>query len=82
MHKDRARALAIRAAREKATALAREIGQTIGKAHSISEESEGRNMSANTTTLAGGRFSDDESSTIAPGTIRVTAQVSVSFILQ
>jgi hypothetical protein len=82
MHKDQARSLAIRAAREKATALAREIGQTIGKAHSISEEGEGRSMSANTTTLVGGRFSDDENSTIAPGTIRVTAQVSVSFILQ
>lgn len=82
-HKDRARSLAIRAAREKATALARDIGQTIGKAHSISEEGEGRStMSNNITTISGGRFSDDENSTIAPGTIRVTAQVSVSFILQ
>ncbi|HLL13684.1 MAG TPA: SIMPL domain-containing protein [Pyrinomonadaceae bacterium] len=81
-HKDEARSLAIRAAREKATALARDIGQTIGKAHSISEEGEGRSaLSNNISTSVGGRFSDDENSTIAPGTIRVTAQVSVSFIL-
>jgi len=81
-YKDQARMLAIRAAREKAVALASEIGQTIGKAHSISEEDERRSSSANTFTLVSGNFSADESSTIAPGTIRVTAQVSVSFILQ
>src|SRR6185437_13009205 len=33
-HRDQARALAIRAAQEKANLLAREIGQTIGPAHS------------------------------------------------
>lgn len=83
-HKDQARTLAIRAAHEKATALAREIGQTIGKAHSISEEGEGRSAASNNFSIGagGGRFSDDENSTIAPGTIRVTAQVSVSFLLQ
>jgi uncharacterized protein len=81
-HKDQARALAIRAAREKATALAREIGQTIGKAHSISEQGEERSGLSNNTFTVSGRFRDDENSTIAPGTIRVTAQVSVSFILQ
>jgi len=81
--KDQARTLAIRAAREKAAALAREIGQTIGKAHSVSEEGEGRSSAmSNSTSMVSGRFSEDESSTIAPGTIRVTAQVSVSFILQ
>ena len=41
-HKDAARAMAIRAAREKAEALTREIGQTIGKAVSIEEESAAR----------------------------------------
>lgn len=83
-HKDQARALAIRAAQEKATALAREIGQNIGKAHSISEEGEGRgsSMSNNFSTTVSGSFSSDENSTIAPGMIRVSAQVSVSFILQ
>lgn len=38
-HRDRARALAIQAAREKAQALSGEIGQSIGKAMSISEQS-------------------------------------------
>jgi uncharacterized protein YggE len=81
-HKDEARALAIRAAKEKAAALAREIGQSIGKAHSISEEGErGSVNSANYSTRIGGSFSEDEGSTIAPGTIKVTARVVVSFVL-
>ena len=37
-HRDRARALAMQAAREKAQALSSEIGQTIGKALSIAEQ--------------------------------------------
>jgi uncharacterized protein YggE len=82
-YKDQARILAIRAAQEKATALAREIGQSIGKAHSISEGGEGRGAAMNNySTVVSGNFSSDENSTIAPGMIRVTAQVSVSFILQ
>ncbi|MDF2986257.1 MAG: hypothetical protein K0R50_1767 [Eubacterium sp.] len=36
-HKDEARALAIRAAKEKAAALAKELGQTVGKASMIQE---------------------------------------------
>ncbi len=36
--RDQARALAIKAAQEKASAFARELGQTIGKAYSITEE--------------------------------------------
>jgi uncharacterized protein YggE len=82
-YKDQARALAIRAAREKAQALAAEIGQTIGKAHTISEE--GRNASSNSfsnaTGTIGGSFSDDEESSFAPGMISVTASVSVRFRL-
>ena len=81
-HKDQARALAIRAAREKALALTREIGQTIGKAHTIREEGDGRAAaSSNYSTVVGGSFSADEGSAIAPGMIRVSAQVTVSFIL-
>lgn len=82
-YKDQARTLAIRAAQEKAAALAREIGQTIGKAHSISENGgERSSLSNNISTTIGGDFSSDENSTIAPGMIRVSARVSVSFILQ
>lgn len=85
-HKDEARALAIRAAKEKATALASEIGQTIGKAHTISEEGErgygaSNAMSQNVSTRMGASFSEDAAATIAPGMIKVTARVTVSFIL-
>jgi len=82
-YKDQARALAIKAAREKAVALAAEIGQTVGKAYSIQEEGYSRpGASANNyTTVMSGSFSGDEASAFAPGTISVTAQVMVSFIL-
>ena len=80
--KDEARALAIRAAKEKATALTREIGQSIGKAYSIREEGYRTSSASNNySTVVGGSFSDDENRTIAPGMITVTAQVTVSFIL-
>lgn len=82
-HKDEARALAIRAAKEKAEALTKEIGQSIGRAYSIQEGAFRDNTSPNNfTTRISGNFSADENSTIAPGLISVTAQVTVSFILQ
>jgi uncharacterized protein YggE len=82
-YRDQARAQAIRAAREKAAALAGEIGQTIGKAYSIEEEGYSRpgSYAQNNTTVISGSFSGEESSAFAPGTISVTAQVTVSFIL-
>jgi uncharacterized protein len=84
-HKDEARALAIRAAREKAVALTREIGQTIGKAHRISEVPDTSympaNTYANTVSIAEGGSSEEES-TIAPGMITVKARVLVSFRLE
>jgi hypothetical protein len=81
-HKDQARALAIKAAREKALAMAQEIGQTIGKAYSIQEEGAVNNYFArNATTVISGSYSDSESS-IAPGQISVTARVVVSFELK
>lgn len=86
-HKDQARAMAIKAAQEKASLLAREIGQTIGPAYSITEGVVGRysssNVSQNTTSVISGDLSASESdSAIAPGLISVTAQVTVSFRLQ
>lgn len=83
-HKDEARALAIRAAKEKATALAREIGQGVGKAHSIREEGEGgSNAMRNNNFRIDGSSSGggDEDATFAPGMIKITARVVVSFIL-
>lgn len=84
-YKDQARAMAIKAAQEKATALTREIGQTIGKAYSITEEGlTDRSYSQNISNSAGsvrGSYSDEES-TIALGQISITARVVVSFELK
>ena len=84
-HRDEARRMAIRAAKEKATLLAGEIGQSIGPAYSITEYTPdyGRASATyqNATTTAGGESSDSESA-IAPGSISITAQVTVRFRLQ
>lgn len=86
-HRDQARMMAIKAAQEKATMLARVIGQSIGPAYSITETpvaSYGRaSANQNVISTISGDPSDGESeSAIAPGSISVTAQVTVSFRLQ
>lgn len=84
-HKDEARANAIAAAKEKATALAGRIGQSIGKAVSIKEEnvdgyrSPGANFSSNSFSVSDSDDDDEDVSTV--GTISVKAQVEVEFIL-
>jgi uncharacterized protein YggE len=84
-HRDQARALAIKAAQEKATALTAELGQKIGKAHSIEEESAGSNFRASNMTQNAIAFDGSESSasegTLALGQIKVNARVTVRFIL-
>lgn len=81
-YRDQARAAAIRAAREKAVALTAEVGQTIGKAYKIEEEGPSRNSAlSNSVGYVPGNYSSDESSAFAPGTITVSANVTVSFIL-
>jgi uncharacterized protein len=83
-YKDQARALAIKAAQEKAIALTKEIGQSIGKAYSISEMSypnSGMSNYINTSRSVSESFSDDES-TIALGQISIEARVMVSFELK
>jgi len=82
-HRDQARVMAIKAAQEKAKLLAREVGQSIGPAYSISEYAGdvGRsNFAQNSTTVISGDLSDNDSAT-APGSISVTAQVTVRFRL-
>jgi uncharacterized protein YggE len=82
-HRDEARRMAIRAAQEKAKLLAGEIGQSIGPAYSITEESVSDYSRSNITqnaSLTSGSSSDSDSAT-APGTISVTAQVTVRFRL-
>jgi uncharacterized protein YggE len=82
-HKDQARAMAIKAAQEKANLLAREIGQTVGPAYSITEAGvvPYSNVSQNRSDTYAGSSSESESA-IAPGSISITAQVTVSFRLQ
>lgn len=95
-HKDEARAMAIKAAREKAMALTREIGQSIGKAVRISEGvfsaqpfgaglSVNSNATSNNFSTSGESYSAslsaNENATFSPGTISVKAEVTVSFLL-
>lgn len=84
-YRDQARGQAIRAAREKAVALTREIGQSIGKAVTITEDSvpsspyrgASQNVSQNVSGSQGSQ--DGLDGTFAPGKIPVGAQVTVSF---
>ncbi len=83
--RDQARAMAIKAAQEKAIALTKEIGQSIGKAYSITEDGPTPYYSQNSTSNFIGRSGDSSSSdesTIALGQISVTARVTVSFELK
>ena len=82
-HRDEARRMAIRAAQEKARLLAGEIGQSIGPAYSITETSGNdysrSNAVQNVAGIAGDSAAGDTA--IAPGSISVTAQVTVRFRL-
>ncbi len=90
-HRDAARSLAIRAAQEKAVALAGELGQEVGQPQDISEEPSqwwswyntwwgGRAgaMTQNVSLEGGGTPAGTEGA-LAPGQISVTAKVTVSF---
>jgi uncharacterized protein len=94
-HRDHARGLAMRAAREKAEALARELGVTCGKPLNISANEwggswnssgsnwGGRNYSGqsqNTVQNMGGP-SDSAGETLSIGQISVSASVSISFLI-
>ena len=81
-HRDEVRRMAIRAAQEKANLLAREIGQSIGPAYSITESGDytSRGAMQNVSGFIGGAEQESDSS-IAPGTISITANVTVRFRL-
>lgn len=93
-YRDEARSLAIKAAKEKADALAGELGQKVGKPHMIREDQVGwwswynswwgnrwgGGMSQNVVQNYGGQAQED--STIALGQINVNARVTVSFELE
>ncbi len=83
--KDQARAMAMKAAHEKARAMAQEIGQTIGKAFTIVEEgADPRRYAANNLSsfYIPSVASSDDSSAIALGQISIEARVTVSFELK
>lgn len=83
-NKDKARDMAMKAAREKAVAMAGSVGQTIGKAIRITE---GNTASQSYSLSVGSNISGTVGSfsqgvaTFAPGAIKVEAQVTVSFLL-
>jgi uncharacterized protein YggE len=95
-HRDRARSMAIRAAREKAEALAEQLEQQIGRPYDIREMHSGwwpgygahwwgsrwgGAMSQNVMQSYGGA-APSEGTTLAPGQITITAAVTVSFELR
>lgn len=83
--RDQARLLAVKAAHEKARAIANEIGQSIGKAFTITEVEQrpyaGYSSNVVDGFISGGSFSD-EPSPIALGQISITARVLVAFELK
>ncbi|MEA2206848.1 MAG: uncharacterized protein QOE77_3624 [Blastocatellia bacterium] len=84
--RDRARAMAITAAREKAIALTATIGQKIGKAYSIEEyvvtprPYPMQNVYSNAMAVDGGEAESSEG-TLALGRIKISARVTVRFEL-
>jgi uncharacterized protein YggE len=89
-HRDHARAMALKAAREKAVAMAGELGMKVGKASSVSESGGGGYywshrsnhgaMAQNVMQSTGPGGEDTEG--FAPGQITISASVSVSFDLE
>ena len=80
-HRDEARRMAMRAAKEKADLLAREIGQSIGPAYSITETTRDYAPRAMQNVSSDAGEAAESESALAPGTLSVTAQVSVRFRL-
>jgi hypothetical protein len=92
-YRDEARSKAIRAAKEKAVALAAELGAKVGKPYTITEGvgySRGNwsNSYSNTSIdppvigMGGDQNGDGSTSTFAPGTISITADVTAAFVLE
>jgi len=90
-HRDAARSMAIKAAKEKATAMAGDLGLKLGKARGVSESgwygygwagnrgAMAQNFSQN---IGGGASDPGSSEGFAPGLISVRATVQVSFDLE
>ncbi len=83
-YRDQARAEAIRAAKEKAVALAGELGVKVGRPYTITENSYdvGQFNAMNSQRSVAAPGNDGGESAFAPGTISVNAHVSVSFLIE
>lgn len=83
--REEARAKALHAAKEKATAMAAELGQTIGKPWEIIEAESGWHGSGETANSVG-RYAapqvSDSGSSVAPGEVTIRVSVNVSFLLE
>ena len=85
-HKDKAREMAMKAAKEKASAMAAAVNQTIGRAIRVTEGTVGAPMAANnyasnSNAIGTGGVFTESLVTFAPGAIKIGAQVTVSFLL-
>lgn len=88
-YKDQARDMALKAAKEKATAMAGAIGQTIGKAIRITEGTvsnselnySNANVLANARSVPAVETTSTSIGSFSPGTITVSASATVIFIL-
>ena len=84
-YKDEARSKALRAAREKAAAMAAELGQTIGKPLQVNEGPDFNSMCGGANVFAGYGMMlpprEDESA-IASGQVHIRASVGVTFQLE
>lgn len=84
-NRDKARDMAMKAAKEKATALAASVGQTIGKAIKITEgatDTQSYSSNSNRANIVGvGSEFSESVATFAPGAIKVEAVVTVTFVL-
>lgn len=85
-HRDAARDMAVRAAREKADAMAAALGQRAGKAISITENADApvyntSNASMNSFGFAAGDAGGGDSGRFAPGQVKIKASVTIVFAL-
>ncbi len=85
-YRDQARVMAVKAAKEKALALAGELGSKVGKPHSITEQSSeiptlllGNSFAQNVAAAPGDSGSN---SAFEPGIISISATVTVAFVLE
>jgi uncharacterized protein YggE len=86
-YRDEARSQAVAAAKEKATAMAKELGQAVGKSWEVSEEGDDRDKlsimaGAVNTRYAYNTGGGAAESTVAPGQVTVRASIRVSFQLE